>query len=146
MVDGLTPGKDGTRRAEQPGNSGIHIFGHIVAGEDVEAALDYLRKRIDIPIQKIGLIGHSEGGMIAPMVAARRRDVAFVVCLAGPGVPLDKLQMKQNEEIAKSEKQADTVLQKNLKMHAEVFASIKEIERPDVLESKTRSILKEYNF
>lgn len=95
---------------------------------DVEAALDYLRKRIDIPIQKIGLIGHSEGGMIAPMVAARRRDVAFVVCLAGPGVPLYKLQMKQNEEIAKSEKQADTVLQKNLKMHAEVFASIKEIE------------------
>jgi len=113
---------------------------------DVEAALDYLRKRIDIPIQKIGLIGHSEGGMIAPMVAARRRDVAFVVCLAGPGVPLDKLQMKQNEEIAKSEKQADTVLQKNLKMHAEVFASIKEIERPDVLESKTRSILEEHNF
>lgn len=54
--------------------------------KDVETGITYLESRADVDTKKIGLIGHSEGGMIAPMVAARRRDVAFIVLLAGPGV------------------------------------------------------------
>ena len=52
---------------------------------DVEAGISYLRSRKDIDLKKIGLIGHSEGGLIAPMVAARNKNVAFIVVLAGPG-------------------------------------------------------------
>lgn len=54
---------------------------------DVENSLDYLESRKDVKRAHIGLIGHSEGGAIAPMVAARRNDVSFIVLLAGPGVP-----------------------------------------------------------
>ncbi len=46
---------------------------------DVEASLNYLETRNDVDKKHLGLIGHSEGGMIAPMVAARRRDVSFIV-------------------------------------------------------------------
>ena len=53
---------------------------------DVMAGLDYLKTRNDIDISKMGLLGHSEGGMIAPYVAARRKDVSFIVMLAGPAV------------------------------------------------------------
>ena len=53
---------------------------------DVEAAIEYLKTRNDIDTKKIGLIGHSEGGFIAPMVASRNKDVAFIVLLAGTGV------------------------------------------------------------
>ncbi len=53
---------------------------------DVMAAIDFLKKREDINTGQIGLIGHSEGGIIAPMVAAKRNDVAFIVCIAGPSV------------------------------------------------------------
>lgn len=53
---------------------------------DVMAGLDYLKTRKDIDTSKMGLIGHSEGGFIAPYVAARRKDVAFIVMLAGPMV------------------------------------------------------------
>ncbi|WP_298950881.1 alpha/beta fold hydrolase [uncultured Nonlabens sp.] len=54
---------------------------------DVEAAITYLKSRKDVDAKKIGLIGHSEGGLIAPMVIAdNKRDVAFFVSLAGPGV------------------------------------------------------------
>lgn len=60
---------------------------------DVEAGLDYLRSRRDIA--RVGLVGHSEGGMIAPMVAAERPDVAFVVTLAGPGLPGDRIIVDQ---------------------------------------------------
>jgi pimeloyl-ACP methyl ester carboxylesterase len=53
---------------------------------DVEAGLAFLAARPDIDAKRIGLIGHSEGGVIAPIVAARSDEVAFIVSLAGPGV------------------------------------------------------------
>jgi pimeloyl-ACP methyl ester carboxylesterase len=53
---------------------------------DVEAGLAFLAARADIDPKRIGLIGHSEGGVIAPIVAARSAKVAFIVSLAGPGV------------------------------------------------------------
>ena len=52
---------------------------------DVLAGIEFLKTRREIDAKKIGLIGHSEGGMIAPMVAARSRDVAFIVLMAGLG-------------------------------------------------------------
>lgn len=54
--------------------------------KDVMASIRYLKSRPGIDTTKIGLVGHSEGGLIAPMVAAQSRDVAFMVLLAGPGV------------------------------------------------------------
>ena len=57
---------------------------------DVKAGIDFLKTRKEIDPKRIGLIGHSEGGLIAPMVAAKYPDdVAFIVLLAGPGVPGD---------------------------------------------------------
>ncbi|NOQ91506.1 MAG: alpha/beta hydrolase [Flavobacteriaceae bacterium] len=54
---------------------------------DVEAAINYIKTRNDvINVNKIGLIGHSEGGMIAPIVASKNKDVSFIVLLAGPGI------------------------------------------------------------
>jgi pimeloyl-ACP methyl ester carboxylesterase len=53
---------------------------------DVEASLNYLETRVDVDKKHLGLIGHSEGGIIAPMVAARRKDVDFIVMWAGPEV------------------------------------------------------------
>ena len=54
---------------------------------DAEAALAWLRARPEIDAGRIGLVGHSEGGLIAAMVAARDRDVAFIVLMAAAGVP-----------------------------------------------------------
>ena len=47
--------------------------------DDVEAAIDYLRSRKEIDKRHIGLIGHSEGGVIAPLVASRNKHVNFIV-------------------------------------------------------------------
>ncbi|HQR93290.1 MAG TPA: alpha/beta hydrolase [Sediminibacterium sp.] len=52
---------------------------------DVNNSIHYLMSRPDVDKKKIGLIGHSEGGMIAPMVAVNNKQVAFIVLLAGPG-------------------------------------------------------------
>lgn len=64
---------------------------------DAEAGLAYLKTRPEIDARRIGLIGHSEGGIIAPMIAARNHDVAFIVMMAGSGVPGDELLVTQAE-------------------------------------------------
>jgi uncharacterized protein len=66
---------------------------------DAEAGIAYLKTRAEIDPHKIGLIGHSEGGVIAPMVAARNTNVAFIVMMAGTGVPGDDILVAQTEAI-----------------------------------------------
>jgi fermentation-respiration switch protein FrsA (DUF1100 family) len=66
---------------------------------DTEAGVAYLKTRPEIDPHKIGLIGHSEGGVIAPMIAARNKDVAFIVMMAGTGVPGDQVLPAQGEAI-----------------------------------------------
>jgi hypothetical protein len=66
---------------------------------DTEAGVAYLKTRPEIDPHKIGLIGHSEGGVIAPMVAARNKDVAYIVMMAGTGVPGGEVLAAQMEAI-----------------------------------------------
>lgn len=66
---------------------------------DTGAGVAYLKTRSEIDPHKIGLIGHSEGGVIAPMIAARNKDVAFIVMMAGTGVPGDEVIVAQGEAI-----------------------------------------------
>jgi fermentation-respiration switch protein FrsA (DUF1100 family) len=105
-----------------------------------------LRTRDDIDKKNIGLIGHSEGGMIAPMIAARNNEVAFSISLAGPAVPIDKLMLKQIEELAKSEGRAPEDIQKLLNMNMEIFNEVKEIDDIYDLEKAVRASLIKYNY
>ncbi len=62
---------------------------------DVEAGVEYLLQRKEIDKKKIGLIGHSEGGIIAPMVAVKSKGVSFIVLMAGTGIQGDQLLLLQ---------------------------------------------------
>lgn len=66
---------------------------------DTEAGISYLKTRPEVNVHKIGLIGHSEGGVIAPMIAAHNADVAFIVMMAGTGVPGDQVLIEQARAI-----------------------------------------------
>jgi uncharacterized protein len=69
---------------------------------DVEAAITYLKTRKEINKKGIGLLGHSEGGLIAPMLAAKTKDVAFIVLMAAPGIKGAELLALQSAAIAKA--------------------------------------------
>lgn len=69
---------------------------------DTEAGIAYLKTRSEIDARRIGLIGHSEGGIIAPMIAARNRDVAFIVMMAGTGVSGDQVLVAQVELVTEA--------------------------------------------
>ncbi len=68
---------------------------------DVESAVKSVGKHPRIDAAQVGLIGHSEGGYIASMVASRNERIAFIVMLAGPGVPGTEILKKQTYEGSK---------------------------------------------
>lgn len=67
---------------------------------DVDAAVDFLKKQPQVDTAHIGLIGHSEGGLIAPVVASRRTDIHDIILLAGPGIPIINLMTEQVAAVA----------------------------------------------
>jgi uncharacterized protein len=69
---------------------------------DVHAGVEFLAKDPRVDPKRIGLIGHSEGGAIAPLVASKNKKVAFVVMLAGPGVPGRDLLTEQVAALAEA--------------------------------------------
>jgi pimeloyl-ACP methyl ester carboxylesterase len=62
---------------------------------DALAGVAYLKARVDVDSRRIGLIGHSEGALVAAMAAAKSKDVAFIAMLAGPGVKGTELLLLQ---------------------------------------------------
>ena len=71
--------------------------------EDAEAALDYLLSRDNIDSEQLGLLGHSEGGLVAAMLGARNQDLDFIIALAGPGVHGLDVVLLQNQRVLEIE-------------------------------------------
>ena len=92
---------------------------------DVLAAVKYLRGRGEIDPGKIGLIGHSEGGIVAPMAAARSNDVAFVVLLAGPSIAGAKLIDYQIESQMRFGGASEEEILKELHREERAFAVVR---------------------
>jgi len=108
---------------------------------DAEAGVAYLRERPEVNPRKIGLVGHSEGGIIAPMVAARNPDIAFIVMLAGSGVPGDQILVAQSRLIAEAAGQSPAEAEKNANQEREVLALVKNEKDNAALESELRKRL-----
>jgi pimeloyl-ACP methyl ester carboxylesterase len=110
---------------------------------DALAAFQYLKNRKDIDTKHIGVLGHSEGGIIAPIVANKAPDVAFVVLMAGTGVPADSVLMLQSWLIAKAEGAADSTLKKNAVVQRELLSLAKSNLDSATLAAKLRTLFKQ---
>jgi len=97
---------------------------------DVEASLAYLKTRKDINPRRIGLIGHSEGGLIAPLVASRDGSVAWIVLLGGPGLRGDQILFLQSALIAKAQGASDEAIKTNHDLHATLFSVVENEKNP----------------
>ena len=108
---------------------------------DAEAGVAYLRTRREVDAKKIGLIGHSEGGMIAPMVAARNTAVAFIVLMAGPGVPGEDILLAQNTLLAQAAGVPEEQITQNTALLKGVFEILKEEKDEARLQTRLRERL-----
>jgi uncharacterized protein len=106
--------------------------------KDVLAAVNFLKDRKEIDKTKIGLIGHSEGGIIAPSAAVKSDDIAFIVLMAGPGISGDSLLYLQGELIQRSMGASEEEILKSIKLQKEIFAIIKSTDDDQKLDSELR--------
>jgi len=92
----------------------------------VLAGVEYLKTFKEIDPNKIGLIGHSEGGLIAPMVAVKSPDVAFIVLMAGPGLTGEEILYLQGALISRAMGVSEEDIAKNRQFNEKIFSVIKE--------------------
>lgn len=109
---------------------------------DVETAVNYLNARVDIDKKHIGLIGHSEGGLIAPMVAANNQNIDFIVLMAGTGIPGDSLLLLQQQLVGKAMGMHGAQLKTLKKLNQKSFDIINEYEDKSAIEFELSRYLK----
>lgn len=91
---------------------------------DASNALEYLKSRKGIDSSKIGMLGHSEGGIIAPMVASKSSDVKFLVLLAAPGTKGIEIVLDQNENSLKHQGIEPETINRLQLTNREIFESL----------------------
>jgi pimeloyl-ACP methyl ester carboxylesterase len=111
--------------------------------QDVLAGIEYLKTRREIDPQRIGLIGHSEGGLIAPLVATQSSDVAFLVLMAGTGVPGDIIVEKQIAGLLQASGAGQAAIDAALRNQRRVYDVIKTETDPNLAKEKIRKIIQE---
>lgn len=112
------------------GSSDTHSLGPSAAtsedfAEDVAAGVAFLKSRKEINHRHIGLLGHSEGGMVAPMVAAQSNDIAFIVLLAAPGVTGVEFSVRQKQLLWQALGASEKALKRRVDLAHQAFAIIK---------------------
>jgi len=145
LSDYLTRQGIGVLRADDRGTGkSTGNFGAATTADfatDAEAGVAYLKTRSEIDAHKIGLVGHSEGGIIAPMVAARNPNVAFIVMMAGSGVRGDEILSTQLQAIEEASGKSHEEATKDAAHEREVLTLIETEKDEAVLEKELKAKL-----
>lgn len=116
LADALTRNGVAVLRLDDRGvgesEGSLGVVNHRDLAEDALRSVDVLRAHDAIDPACVGLIGHSEGGLVAPLAAVRSKEIAFIVLLAAPGVPGDELLVRQVELLSRAAGLADADLAK----------------------------------
>lgn len=113
---------------------------------DAEAAFDYLRKQKHINASQIGILGHSEGGVINFMVAARRPEVAFLISLAGPSVNGIEVLKAQSEAIYRAQGMTEEAIAFSSATNNQLYGIIEKSENREEADSLLRQLVKGWGY
>ena len=113
---------------------------------DAEAAFDYLRNRKEINASKVGILGHSEGGIINFMVSARRPEVAFLVSLAGLSVNGIEVLKEQQAAILRASGMTEEAVQFSSNTNAQLFDIIEASNDRVEADTLMRQLLKSWGY
>ena len=108
---------------------------------DAEAGVQYLKTRAEADPRRIGLIGHSEGGTVAPMLAAGDPGVRFIVLMAGPGVPGDQIIVEQGRLIEEAAGATKEKAAQDADKQRELFALVEKEKDGAILDKELRANL-----
>jgi len=108
---------------------------------DVLAGVRFLMKHDRIDPKMVGVIGHSEGGIVGPLAASQSKDVAFVVMLAGTGVPGSEILPLQMEKIARAEGVPEEKIAKQLAIERQVVDLLASDRSSEEIEPEMRKLV-----
>jgi len=108
---------------------------------DVAAALAFLKSRPEVDPNRMGLVGHSEGAIIAPMVAASNPNVAFIVLMAGTGLPGEQIMNRQAALIGRAEGLSPASIRTAMRSQRLAFAAIKRYDGSPKQRARIRALL-----
>ncbi|MCR9291600.1 MAG: alpha/beta hydrolase [bacterium] len=108
--------------------------------DDARAAIDFLSQHPAIDSSSMGLCGHSEGGLVAPMVAVDDPRVSFIVLMAGPGVTGEQVVTSQTRLILEASGVGEEEIQRQLKMQRVFIDLAKENPLPTKVQFTSRAL------
>jgi len=109
---------------------------------DAEAALAYLKSRKDIDPARIGIIGHSEGAIIAPYIASHSKGIPWLVLLAAPATKGEDTLLEQSELIARAGNLTEPQIQASLDFDQAAYDLVREEKDLDKLNEKLLNLVK----
>jgi pimeloyl-ACP methyl ester carboxylesterase len=110
---------------------------------DAQSALAFLKSRKEIDGSRIGLIGHSEGAIIAPYMAGHSKEVKWLVLLAAPATTGEKTLLNQSELIGRAGGLSDEQLEASLGFDQAAYALVRKEKDPNALAEKLVALVKE---
>ncbi len=110
---------------------------------DVLAAVDFLKNRSDIDPERIGLIGHSEGGIVAPLASSMSDDVGFMVLMAGTSVSGAEILLEQGALIMRVSGAAEADIERQIAFQKRTFEAIRSGDGWDELAADLETKLRE---
>ena len=111
--------------------------------DDVRGAVDFLAADARVDGNRIGVLGHSEGGVVAPIVAEQTERVSFVVLLAGTAVTGREILIGQQDDVMRSEGASDEEREWQLSWIVPIIEAAATDQPDDALEATIRSIMAE---
>ena len=111
---------------------------------DAMAGVTFLKSRKEINHELIGLVGHSEGGMIASMVAVQSPDIAFIVLIASPGMAIKKMEYSEQARTLKANGANDDLIARSRILQERLFAVISQEIDGKVVQDEFTSIITEF--
>jgi uncharacterized protein len=110
---------------------------------DAEAAFNFLKTNPKINQKEIGVMGHSEGGLIAPIVTCTHPDIGFIVSLAGPGVPGQQIIIRQSQDIGRLSGEQENLIKENTETNKKLYAILRKEKDNRKAEIKILSLYQE---
>ncbi|MFV1986117.1 MAG: alpha/beta hydrolase family protein [Gemmatimonadota bacterium] len=111
--------------------------------DDALAAIAMLSEHEEIDAGRVGLVGHSEGGVVAPLAAARSESVAFVVLIAPTSVRGSDVIFEQGAEIARAAGQTEEQIEESLLVQRRIFAAIENGEDMEPFQTELEDIIRD---
>ncbi len=111
--------------------------------DDAESAFNFLKTRNEVYLNRIGILGHSEGGIVAPIVASRNQHVAFIVLLAAPGTDGQTILQDQTVLISRKSGVSELEIDNNTLVNKDLYELLAKEKDTGVLNGKLKAYLLE---